>query len=135
MSFPKNWNQAASHRLATIAQGTVHRALGQEGTWSATLPSLRAAVRYSAGYDAATADRMAPADAFGRRVVLTRPHFEIQVEPGQRWRPAGAIFYRVRAEEAAQLLKAEWGSAIFTELSPQAAHQVTEMILGPLGDP
>lgn len=134
MSFPENWGQAASQRLATMARGTVRRAMEREGTWSTPLPSLRAAVRYSAGYDAASAGRMAPADTYGRRILLTSPHFEVQVGPGERWRPAGATFYRVRAEEAARLLKDEWGSDIFTELSPAAAHAVAATLLGPLGD-
>lgn len=134
MGFPTTWGQAANVRLSTIARGAVRRAVEQEGAWVAPLPPCRAAVRYSAGYDEATASRMAPADSFGRRILLTAPHFEIRLEPGERWRPRGVTFYRSSADQAARVLKAEWGSDIFTELSPEQARAVTAAILGPLGD-
>ena len=133
MGFPSNWGQAASLRLTSMARGTVQHAIDQAGDWTTPLP-LRAVLRYSAGYDAATAGRMAPADTDGRCILLTCPHFEIQVAPGERWRPTGATFYRVRPAEAARVLKREWGSAIFTELSPEEAHAVAEEILASAGD-
>jgi hypothetical protein len=77
---------------------------------------------------------MPSADAFGRRLVLTAPHFEIRVGPGDRWRPAGATFYRSSPDQAARVVREEWGSDIFIELSPQQAHEVAQAILGPLGD-
>ena len=134
MSFPKNWGQDASLRLTSMARKTVQHATNHAGDWTTPLPQLQATVRYSAGYDATTAGRMAPADTDGRRILLTHPHFEIQVAPGERWRPTGATFYRVRPEQAARVLKREWGSVIFTELSPEAAHAVAAAIIGPAGD-
>ena len=62
-----------------IAQGTVQRASEHTEDWITPLPQLQATVRYSAGYDAATTGRMAPADTDGRCILLTSPHFEIQV--------------------------------------------------------
>jgi hypothetical protein len=134
MSFPTNWGQDAANRLARIAQRTVRLAMEQEGTWTTSLARLRATVRRSAGYEAATAGQTGPADTDGRCLALTAPHFEIRVGPGAHWRPAGAIFYRSRPEQAARVLKDEWGSDIFFELSPQEAQAVAEEILGPLGD-
>ncbi len=134
MGFPGNWGQAASLRLTAMARGTVQHAVDHAEDWTTPLPGLPATLRYSAGYDAATAGRMAPADTDGRCILLTCPHFEIQVAPGERWRPTGATFYRVRPAEAARILKREWGSVIFTELSPEAAHAVAEEILGCAGD-
>ena len=77
---------------------------------------------------------MPPAEAFGRRLRLTAPHVEIRVGPGDRWRPAGATVYRASPEQAARVVREEWGSAIVTELSPQQAHEVAQELLGPLGD-
>lgn len=134
MGFPVNWGQDAADRLAALARRTVRLAMEQVGTWGVPSPRLRAAVRYSAGYDVATAARMAPVDTFGRRVCLTAPHFEIRVDPGGDWRPAGATFYQVGPERAARVLSGEWASAIFAEPSPVEARAVTEALLGPLGD-
>jgi hypothetical protein len=132
MSFPENWGHDAAQRLIAIARGTVRHATEQEGEWLTPLPQLRTVVRYSAGYDAVTASHMAPADTFGRHVLLSAPHFEVRVRPGKRWWPAGATIYRTGADQAVRVLKEVWGSDIFSELSPAEASTVAAVILGPV---
>jgi hypothetical protein len=134
MSFPANWSPEASHRLVTIAHAAVRLAVEQEGTWITLLPRLRAAVRYSSGYAAATAAGMAPTDSFGRSLLLTAPHFEVRVGPGERWRPTGATFYRSTAHQAARVIKDEWGSDLFFEVPAEEAHAVATLILAHPGD-